>query len=62
MVRLWLGQLPRSFKSATDEMYNFQLISIIQFCLCPAVARHDLAIEFNRDPIRLHAKLSDERG
>ena len=43
-------------------MHDFQLISIFQFRLGPAVAGHDFTVEFDGDSVRLHAEFVDERA
>ncbi len=47
-----LGDLSRS---AADEMDYFQSISVVQWSLRPLVSGHDLAVQFDRQPIRLDA-------
>jgi len=52
---------PSVFRSAPDEVDDLQLVSIVQWSLRPLVAGHDLAVQFDRQPVRLHAEPLDER-
>ena len=47
---------------AADEMDDFEFVAAGQLSRGPAVPRNELAIEFNRNAIWLHAKLVQERG
>jgi hypothetical protein len=41
-------------------VYDFQPISVGQLGFNPAVPRHDLKIQLNRDAVRLHAEVLDQ--
>jgi len=43
-------------------MDDFQAVSVVQWSLRPLVAGHDLAVEFDCYPVRLHAEPRDERA
>jgi hypothetical protein len=49
-------------RSASDEVDDFQTVSVAQWSLRPLVAGHDLAIEFDGYPVRLHAEMLYERA
>jgi len=42
-------------------MHDLQSVAIVQGSFRPAVSRHNVAVEFDCDPVRAHAKLFDER-
>jgi hypothetical protein len=42
-------------------MDNLQPVSIVQWSLRPLLAGYDLAVQFDRQPVRLHAEPLDER-
>jgi hypothetical protein len=43
-------------------MHDLEPVSVVQMCGRPAIARHDLAVEFNGYAVRFHAHALDERG
>jgi len=49
------------FRSASDELDNLQPVSVVQWSLRPLVAGHDLAVQFDRHAVGLHAEPFDER-
>ena len=42
-------------RSAAYEVDDFETITIVQHSLMPSIARDNLAIQFDRYPVRLHA-------
>jgi hypothetical protein len=54
-----MGYAPRS---ATDEMDDLQLVAVAQSGLGPLPTGDDLAVQFNRYTVGLHAELLDERA
>lgn len=51
-----------SHRSAPNEVDDFKLIAVVQFRAWPQVAGNDLAVQFDGDPVRLHAKQFDQRA
>jgi hypothetical protein len=43
-------------------MDDLQPVSIVQASLWPLLTRNDLAVQFNRNVVGLHAELFDERA
>lgn len=61
IVHGWLLELAHQINSsAAYEVHDFQFVSIFQVRLRPAVAGNDFAVEFDGDPVWLHAELSDQ--
>jgi len=54
--------MSRVRRSASDEVDDLQPVSIVQWSLRPLVAGHDLAVQFDRYAVRLHAEPLDERA
>jgi hypothetical protein len=46
--------------SATDEVDDFQAVSVVQWSLRPLVAGDDLAVQFDGYAVWLHAESFDE--
>jgi hypothetical protein len=51
-----------SHRTTSDEVDDFKLIAVVQFRAWPLAARNDLAVQFNGDTVRLHAKVLDQRA
>ena len=49
------GDLP-----SADKVHDLQPIAFYQFSARPLVPRDNIPIQFNRDPVRLHAQLFDQ--
>ena len=43
-------------------MDNFQAVALEKGGFSPTVTRYDLAIQFNRNPVGLHAEVLDQGG
>ena len=48
--------------TSADELHNLQLIAFGKLGLGPVLPRDNVAVQFNRDAIGLHAQLLDEAG
>ena len=46
--------------SSADEVYDLQPVTFMQRSSEPLIAGHDLAVEFDRDTVGLHAELLDQ--
>src|SRR5262249_31635735 len=47
-------------RSSADKLNNLELIAFLERGIRPSVSGHDVAVEFNSDPVGLHAKRFDE--
>src|SRR5499427_6690360 len=50
----------RESRSSADKLNNLELIAFLERGVRPSVSGHDVAVEFNSDPVGLHAKQFDE--
>ncbi|MCU1300078.1 MAG: hypothetical protein JWQ87_362 [Candidatus Sulfotelmatobacter sp.] len=48
--------------AAADKVDDFEAVAVFQRGLGPAVAGDDVAVEFNRDAVGLHAERFDQRS
>jgi hypothetical protein len=49
-------------RTSTHEMDDLETIALVEDRLRPTVAGNDIAIQFDGDPVELHAEGFDERG
>lgn len=50
----------RESRSSANKLHNLELIAFPERGIRPSVSGHDFAVEFNSDPVGLHAKRFDE--
>src|SRR4051794_27556338 len=43
-------------------MHNLKSIAFVEKGICPAIPRHNVAVQLDGDPVRLHAEALDQRG
>ncbi len=53
------GETP-ALRTAADEVDDFEAVAFVQLSFRPAIARDDVAVEFDSDAIGFHAELLDE--
>ena len=58
---LWKVPRPALENAAADEVDDLQPVTILQRRAGPLLAAHDVAVQFHRDPVRLHSELLEKR-
>ena len=49
-------------KAAADEVHDLECVALGELCVGPAIARDDLAVEFDGDAVGLHSEFFHEGG
>lgn len=52
----------RTESAAADEVHNLKPVAVVEDSRVPAIARHDVSIQFDRHPVRLHSQALDQSG
>ncbi len=59
LARALSARLSSQLDPAPNELHNLELIPFPESCLRPASTRYDIAVQLDRNPVRLHAKSFD---